>query len=140
MGKFHPKSIGITVDTIYADNACMERERVKFILIHTPQVIRAPRDLEQATQQGADQCSQTMLSAHACRDHDIGSDQTGQLVQQQPTHSSRGASQTPRLSMLIRAPTPARLSSRIGRVCNNNAVLVLHSPGNLLAPWGLQGA
>ena len=33
--------------------------------------------------------------------------------------------------MLIRAPTHARLPSRIGHVCKNNAVLVLHSPGNL---------
>ena len=31
----------------------------------------------------------------------------------------------------------ARLSSRIGHVCNNNAVLVLHSPGNMVscADW-----
>ena len=33
----------------------------------------------------------------------------------------------------------ARLSSRIGHVCNNNAVLILHSPGNMASPPTLGG-
>ena len=53
------------------------------------------------------------------------------LVSCATTESSKAAQSW---QLLIRVPTHARLSSRIGHVCNNNnnnTLLVLRSPGNL---------